>query len=144
MNEFALKLISAIIIVSSIIFYNNIIQIRAQSETISSLEYMLKNQTGTSQETNKQQNIYKNGEYQGEAQGFGGTIKVKVSVKEGAVSSVEILSAEKEDKTYLSMAKAIIDDILKKQDCDVDTVSGATFSSTGIKNAVKQALGKAE
>ena len=34
--------------------------------------------------------------------------------------------------------------MMKKQSADVDTVSGATFSSTGIINAVVDALGKAE
>ena len=31
----------------------------------------------------------------------------------------------------------------KQQTSDVDTVSGATFSSTGIKNAVQNALERA-
>lgn len=38
------------------------------------------------------------------------------------------------------MAKSIIDDIIKNQSSDVDTVSGATYSSTGIKEAVRKAL----
>ena len=38
----------------------------------------------------------------------------------------------------------MIDRILEAQSTDVDTVSGATFSSTGILMAVEDALGKAE
>ena len=45
---------------------------------------------------------------------------------------------------YLSQAESVIDSILSAQSTDVDTVSGATFSSTGILNAVDDALGKAE
>lgn len=41
------------------------------------------------------------------------------------------------------MAKDIIPKILDAQSAEVDTISGATFSSTGIKNATKQALDKA-
>ena len=42
------------------------------------------------------------------------------------------------------MAKDIIPEIIDNQSTDVDTISGATFSSTGIRNAVTQALEKAE
>ena len=54
-----------------------------------------------------------------------------------------IVSAEKEDGAYLSMAEDIIPTIIDAQSADVDTISGATFSSTGIKNAVAQALEEA-
>ena len=37
----------------------------------------------------------------------------------------------------------IIDYIIDKQSSEVDTISGATFSSTGIKDAVAKALEKA-
>lgn len=54
-----------------------------------------------------------------------------------------MISAEKEDGAYLSMAKDIIPQIIDAQSADIDTISGATFSSTGIKNASEQALEKA-
>lgn len=41
------------------------------------------------------------------------------------------------------MAEDIIPTIIDAQSADVDTISGATFSSTGIKNAVAQALKEA-
>ena len=44
---------------------------------------------------------------------------------------------------YLTTAESILDDILKAQSADVDTVSGATFSSTGIRDAVSDALEQA-
>ena len=53
-----------------------------------------------------------------------------------------ILSAEDEEE-YLSRAKQVIPAILEGQSPNVDTVSGATYSSTGILNAVKLALAKA-
>jgi uncharacterized protein with FMN-binding domain len=42
------------------------------------------------------------------------------------------------------MASTIVNDILKEQTVQVDTVSGATFSSTGIREAVSNALKKAK
>ena len=52
-------------------------------------------------------------------------------------------SAEKEDGAYLAMAEDIIPKIIEAQSAEVDTISGATFSSTGIKNAAEQALEQA-
>ena len=83
---------------------------------------------------------YKDGTYTGSAQGFGGDIKVKVTVSGQKISAIDITEASGEDEAYLSMAKDIINTMLDKQNADVDTVSGATYSSTGIKNAVTQAL----
>ena len=82
------------------------------------------------------------GTYTGHGTGFGGDITVEVTIADGKITDVEILSAEKEDSAYLTMAKDIIPEILDAQSADVDTISGATFSSTGIKNATAQALEK--
>ena len=65
---------------------------------------------------------------------------MKVTVSGQKISVIDITEASGEDEAYLSMAKDIINTILDKQTADVDTVSGATYSSTGIKNAVTQAL----
>lgn len=78
-----------------------------------------------------------------EADGFGGTVAVEVTVKDGKIEAVEVTSAEKEDSAYLAMAEDIIPKIIEAQSAEVDTISGATFSSTGIKNAAEQALEQA-
>ena len=87
-----------------------------------------------------QAETYKDGNYTGSSQGFGGEIKVKVTVSGKKSSAIDITEASGEDEAYLSMAKDIVKTILDKQTTDVDTISGATYSSTGIKNAVGQAL----
>ena len=69
---------------------------------------------------------------------------VEVIVENGMISEINITSAQKEDGAYLSMAEDIIPTILEAQSAEVDTISGATFSSTGIKEAVAQALEEAE
>ena len=86
---------------------------------------------------------YVDGTYDGEADGFGGTIAVEVTVEGGQITDLAITSADGEDSAYLSNAEAIIPKIIEAQSADVDTISGATFSSTGIKNAVAQALEEA-
>lgn len=80
------------------------------------------------------------GIYEGSGDGFGGKIKVRLTVKDKRLEKVEILSAENETKDYLESAKKILDDAVKQQSTDVDTVSGATLSSNGIINAMKDAL----
>ena len=87
-----------------------------------------------------QAGTYKDGTYTGSSQGFGGAIKVKVTVSGEKISAIDIIEASGEDEAYLSMAKDIVKTILDKQTTEVDTISGATYSSTGIKNAVGQAL----
>lgn len=87
-------------------------------------------------------NIYfaDDGIYEGIGDGFGGEIKVRLTVKDNKLEKAEILAAENETKDYLESAKKILDDAIDKQSVDVDTVSGATLSSNGIINAMKDAI----
>lgn len=80
------------------------------------------------------------GVYTGTGTGFGGQIKVSVTIKDKKITGIEILSAPGEDSSFLAKAKGVIDRILEAQTADVDTVSGATYSSRGILAAVKNAL----
>ena len=84
----------------------------------------------------------KDGQYIGTAQGFNGPIKVRVTVKEGSIAKIEILSHH-DDNTYFQRASRVISKILGKPGKSVDTVSQATYSSRGIINAVNNALSKA-
>ena len=86
--------------------------------------------------------IYLDGIYTAEAMGFEGQITVQVTVAEDKITDITLLSAEDEEE-YLSRAKQVIPAILEGQSPNVDAVSGATYSSTGILNAVKLALAKA-
>lgn len=87
---------------------------------------------------------YVDGTYDGEAQGFGGLIQVRVAVEQGKIAEVELLYADKEDTAYLESAVNVIEEMETSGDTDVDTVSGATYSSAGIINAAKAALKAAE
>lgn len=86
---------------------------------------------------------FRDGVYTGSAQGFGGAITVRVQIGDGEIRSVNVVSHNGETPAYYAKAKAVIAEILKKQSTDVDTVSGATYSSAGILNAVADALNKA-
>ncbi|MCR5665404.1 MAG: FMN-binding protein [Eubacterium sp.] len=86
---------------------------------------------------------YKDGTYTGSAQGWGGTITVKVTVKNNSIKAIKVVSAAGETPSYFSRAKAVISEILSEQTTNVDTVSGATYSSNGLIKAVRNALAKA-
>lgn len=94
----------------------------------------------TDLETVEESGSWKDGIYYGSGTGFGGTIKVAVTVRDGKIMSIEIQSASGEGSSYLSQAKAVIDRIISQQSLNVDTVSGATYSSRGIIRAVRNAL----
>ena len=98
----------------------------------------------TSSNEDSEELVYKNGTYTGDGQGFGGNIQVQVTLENDTITDIQVVSAPGEDSAYLSQGQGVISTILASQSTDVDTISGATFSSTGIINAVNDALGKAE
>ena len=83
---------------------------------------------------------YADGAYEGSAEGFGGAIRVKVTISDGDIADIEVLEAAGEDPAYYSQAESVLGEILSTQGVNVDTVTGATFSSTGLINAVTAAL----
>ena len=139
MREFWIRVVSLIMVVGILVGYNSVLDAREKNEEIAKL----KAQVTETQSAESNDSNYKDGTYQGEAEGFGGMVAVEVKVEKGKITAIEIVSVQKEDGAYLSMAKDIIPKIIEAQSTDVDTISGATFSSTGIKNASQEALEKA-
>lgn len=85
---------------------------------------------------------YKDGTYYGTGKGFAGTMKLKVDISGGKIASISIVST-KDGDSYVKSASSLLDTIVEKQSTNVDTVSGATFSSRGIIAAVRSALSQA-
>ncbi len=83
------------------------------------------------------------GTYTGHGTGFGGDITVEVVIADGKIASCAIKSAEDETPEYLDAASALVDSVTEAQSADVDTVSGATLSSNGILEAVRDCLAQA-
>lgn len=142
MREFWVRLVSMLAIVGVLLGYNSVLGVRAKEDEIARLSAQVAG-NGQSDSGNGGSTNYKDGTYTGEADGFGGTIQVEVKIEKSKIAEINVISAEKEDGAYLSMAKDIIPQIIDAQSADIDTISGATFSSTGIKNASEQALEKA-
>ena len=101
-------------------------------------------QTDSEETSDDSDNVYKNGTFEGSGTGYGGTITVQVTLEDDTIIAVSVVSAPGEDSAYLSQGENVINSIISEQNTDVDTISGATFSSTGILEAVNDALSKAE
>ena len=139
MKTFSVRAVNLVLIVALLIGYNTVLTLRDKDDQIAKLTADLESANLYKQSVMQSQEdaaggSYEDGIWKGEAQGFGGVIQVEVTVEGGSITDISIVSAEKED---------IIPTIIDAQSADVDTISGATFSSTGIKNAVAQALEEA-
>ena len=87
---------------------------------------------------------YLDGVYTASAQGFGGPVEVQVTITGGVIADITVGSHDGESTAYFSKARRVISTILETGTPEgVDAVSGATYSSTGILNAVKLALARA-
>ena len=84
------------------------------------------------------------GTYTGEGEGFGGTVKVQVTIKQGKISDIKILGSAGESAKYLTKAKPLLEQMVTTQSTNVDAVSGATYTSNGLIKAVRNALSKAQ
>lgn len=83
------------------------------------------------------------GVYEGKAYGYDGAVKATVTIKDGKITDISCSSAES-DLWYFDKCKdKVVSEILEAQNTDVDAVSGATYSSNGIKKAVLDALKQA-
>ena len=81
------------------------------------------------------------GTYTGEGEGFGGPIEVEVTVADGKITTVDILSQSETEGVSDPAIEEIPAAIVQNNSTDVDTVSGASHSSQGIIDAVNDALG---
>lgn len=136
MKQFWVRVVSLCVILMILGRYNYIIEAREYKQSV--VDAMI-----AAAEEAARGAGYTDGTYTGAGTGYGGTIEVEVIVEGGNIADITITSAALEDALYLSMAEGVIDEIIEAQDVDVDTISGATFSSKGIIEAVTNALSEA-
>ncbi len=145
-HTFKVRLCSFAMAATALAFYQSVTASRAalqneRNQTIAQIEAYNLSVNGTEQDT--ENTAWADGTYQGEGQGFAGKIELSVTVEGGQIKTIEIVGDVSDDAAYFNQAKALLDDIIAKQTPQVDTVSGATFSSKGLIQAVQDALGKA-
>ena len=83
---------------------------------------------------------YADGVYVGSSRGYGGAVRVQVTMENGSIAEVEILDASHETKQFLRRAKRLLTTVVDAQSWEVDAVSEATYTSRGILGAVQNAL----
>ena len=83
---------------------------------------------------------YADGVYVGSSRGYGGAVRVQVTMENGSITEVEILDASHETKQFLRRAKRLLTTVVEAQSWEVDAVSEATYTSRGILGAVQNAL----
>ncbi|WP_288556788.1 FMN-binding protein [uncultured Lactobacillus sp.] len=88
--------------------------------------------------------MWKDGIYLSQARGMAGFVKTELEISNNKITSVN-LDLSTETPQYAQKAKSKLEnEVLAKQSTDIDAVSGATFTSNVVKEAVKDALKKAE
>lgn len=84
------------------------------------------------------------GVYPGKGEGFKGTMSVQVTIKDQQIVAVEVIN-HNDDIKWFNRANGVMPGrIIDTQKTDVNLVSGATYSSIGIRDGVKDALEKAK
>lgn len=86
---------------------------------------------------------YADGTYSGTGTGFRGPITVAVQVAGGVISKVEVTDQQDDRKWFERAYSGVVQSILSAQGTNVDTVSGATYSSHGIIDGAAAALEQA-
>lgn len=87
---------------------------------------------------------YNDGVYYGSGEGYMGNISVALVLQDHTIKAILITEVEADDESFVERAKAVITNVIKQQNTDVDVVSGATFSSNGILEAISNALEEAK
>lgn len=84
-------------------------------------------------------NVYEDGIYEA-SQSF---VTVEVLIEDGKIADVKIVEHGGGGDAYKEMVDPVLEDIVKKQSVEVDSVTGATISSEHVKKAVSEILEKA-
>ena len=90
------------------------------------------------------ESLYADGVYEGTGNGNGGEVKVNVTVENGKISDIVLQEGHSETPGIYEMAvDQVIPAIIEAQSTEVDSASGASMTSAGIREAVEDALSKA-
>ncbi len=100
-------------------------------------------ETSVTPDRELKQGTWKDGVYSGSGTGYGGVIKVSVTIRDGKIADITVVSHDKETPDFYAKAEAVVQKILQAQSTNVDVISGATYSSNGIRQAVIDALNQA-
>lgn len=95
------------------------------------------NQLAKSEVTSLQLSSVSDGEYKGTYQSFPIDVEVNVTVVDHKITSIDLI---KHVTGQGQSAEGILDEVVKQNSIDVDVISGATYSSKVILQAISNAL----
>ncbi|MCI5774489.1 MAG: flavocytochrome c [Erysipelotrichaceae bacterium] len=101
------------------------------------------NKTSTDETQSTAASSLKDGTYTGTGQGHNSKINVEVTVSNGTLDTVSVVGEEETNGIGDIAINMIVDKMNESKSTNIDTISSATISSLGIKNAVKNALEQA-
>lgn len=148
-RDFILRTVNLVLILGVLWQYQNTALLRADAvaqrqKEIKEVEAWNASVLQAQQEAEEEKPVDpKDGTYEGSAYGFGDLITVSVTLKDGKMTDISVLSADGEDKPYYKQAVSVLTEMLNAQSTEVDTVSGATLTADGLIDAVADAMGKA-
>jgi uncharacterized protein with FMN-binding domain len=82
----------------------------------------------------------KDGSYIGTGIGFGGPLRIELTVDNGNIENIEVVTHRESTGYYEEVFKMKRREIIENQSFSIDTVSGATATSRGFFSAVKSAV----
>ncbi|MBZ9687752.1 FMN-binding protein [Clostridium estertheticum] len=88
--------------------------------------------------------IYKQGTYEGNAEGHIGLIKVKIVTDQYEIKEITILEQQETPVIAEIVYDKIPPKVIKANSPEVEVVAGATYTSNGLINAIKDGLDKAK
>jgi uncharacterized protein with FMN-binding domain len=143
-NDFLFRLFGCLIVAATVLFYNHIVELddalQTANQTIERAAMTIESMNSGEDAAAVLRGKYDDGVYTGTAPGYGGPITMRVTIVNGYISTLEVVSADYEDAPYYNAAIDLLNDVMATQDPTVDTVAGATVTSDGIINAMKEAL----
>ena len=114
-----------------------------ETVTLPEVETQTKEAVVLTKDTAEQERTYRDGTYYGSGTGFGGKLTVEVVIQDGKISFITLVENEGDDHPYIDHASTLLQSIVTTQSTNVDAVSGATYSSAGLIEAVRNALAQA-
>lgn len=88
--------------------------------------------------------VYKDGSYTGTGKGRGGDMEVTVTITDGKISDIVVNSHVESSDIGAPALDKLIQNAIAANSAEIDGASGATMTSDGFREAVAQALAKAQ
>ena len=138
-RNFLIKCFNAALVIAVVLAYNTW-AINAAAADAATQAQMDADAAAAREEAGAHGPYATDGVFTGSAQGYGGTVTTQVTIEGGYITDVQVVDHSGETDAYFEQASVLEGRIWAAQGTNVDTVSGATFSSAGIINGVNAAL----